>query len=108
MHFSGFSVILQPSLKPCFCLCVCSAVLGKGEGAAQTPSVSRLVEAVVLELCRLHQHDAVVIAGVRVHCWGAVLRDYRQIQNNVLNCTSLLASTCIQLFGINQRTLFQW
>ncbi|KAL2080220.1 hypothetical protein ACEWY4_024015 [Coilia grayii] len=84
------------------------AVLGQGRGAAQTPSASRLVEAVILELCRIHPHEACTIAGVRVQRWGAVMRDYNQIQQNICSSTALMASTRIQLYCVNQRTLTQW
>ena len=83
-------------------------MVGKGPGAAQCPSLSRLVEAVVLELCRVHAADARTLTGARVNRWGAVMRDYRQVQDNVVHCLALMASTRIQLFDVNQRTLSMW
>ncbi|KAG7454080.1 hypothetical protein MATL_G00263900 [Megalops atlanticus] len=84
------------------------AVLGQGAGAAQSPKASRLVEAVLLELCRAHSHEATTLAGVRMHRWGAVMSEYRQIRDNVLNCPTLMACTRIQLYDVNKRTLTQW
>ena len=92
------------SQNVCVCVCVYSAILCQGAGAAQSPKASRLVEAILLELCRTH-HEGNMIAGVRVHRWGAVLRDYKLIRDNVLYSPTLMASTHIQLYGINQRTL---
>ncbi|CAL8257266.1 unnamed protein product [Arctogadus glacialis] len=80
-------------------------VMGKGAGAAQYPSLSRVVEAIMLELCRVHSGDAKTIAGARLNRWGAVMRDYKLIQDNVVNCPALMASTRIQLYDVNQRTL---
>ncbi|XP_030196810.1 uncharacterized protein LOC115531596 [Gadus morhua] len=83
-------------------------VVGKGAGAAQYPSLSRVVEAIMLELCRVHSGDAKTIAGARLNRWGAVMRDYKLIQDNVVNCPALMASTRIMLFDVNQRTLSMW
>ncbi|KAG5277488.1 hypothetical protein AALO_G00118210 [Alosa alosa] len=63
----------------------CNVVLGQGAGAAQPPKASRLVEAIMLELCRVHRHEGKTLAGVRINRWGAVMRDYKQIQDNVVN-----------------------
>lgn len=61
----------------------------------------------MLELCRRH-HEGKTIAGVRINRWAAVMRDYNQMQDNVVNCTALMACTRIQLFDVNQRTLSMW
>ncbi|XP_076851096.1 uncharacterized protein LOC143501317 [Brachyhypopomus gauderio] len=87
------------SLKRCF--------LGQGSGPAQWPSVSRLVEAICLALCRLHPGGQ-TIAGVRVNRWAAIMRDYGVIRDVVLGSPGLMARTRIQLFELNQRTLTQW
>ncbi|KAK0132914.1 hypothetical protein N1851_031722 [Merluccius polli] len=84
------------------------AVLGKGAGAAQWPDVSRLVEAVLLDLSIVHCSEARSIAGVRIQRWGAVMRDYKTIRENVYSCAALMTSTRIQLYEVNQRTLSQW
>ena len=62
----------------------------------------------MLELCRVHSSDAKTIAGARLNRWGAVMRDYKLIQDNVVNCPALMASTRIMLFDVNQRTLSMW
>ena len=100
-------LLLSPALTRCVCVCVFSAFLGQEAGAAQSPKASRLVEAIMLELCRTH-HEGTTIGGVRVHRWGAVMRDYKLIRDNVLNSPTLMASAPIQLFDVNQRTLMQW
>ncbi|XP_058509620.1 uncharacterized protein LOC131475475 [Solea solea] len=82
--------------------------LGQGAGAAQSPKVSRLVEAIMLELCRIHTQDTRTIAGVRINRWAGIMRDYKQIRHNVVNCPALMACTRIQLFDVNQRTLSMW
>ncbi|KAL2082091.1 hypothetical protein ACEWY4_021909 [Coilia grayii] len=77
------------------------AVLGQ---AAQSPELSRLVEAIILELCRLHIQEINAIP----QRWDSVMRDYRQIQKNVLSCPTLMAHTRMQLFVVSKRTLTQW
>ncbi|XP_051249579.1 uncharacterized protein LOC127359643 [Dicentrarchus labrax] len=84
------------------------AVLGKGAGAAQSPDVSRLVEAVLLDLSILHCSEGRKIAGVWIPRWGAVMRDYLTIRENVYSCAALMTSTRIQLYDVNRRTLTQW
>ena len=64
--------------------------------------------AIMLELCRVHSGDAKTIAGARLNRWGAVMRDYKLIQDNVVNCPALMASTRIQLYDVNQRTRSMW
>ncbi|CAL8358269.1 unnamed protein product [Merluccius merluccius] len=57
---------------------------------------------------KVHIDDAKTLAGARLNCWGAIMRDYKQIQDNVLYCPALMASTHIQLYDVNQRTLSMW
>ncbi|XP_058474505.1 uncharacterized protein LOC131447057 [Solea solea] len=83
-------------------------VLGQGAGAAQSPKASRLVEAIMLELCRIHTQDIRTIAGVCINRWAAIMRDYKQIRYNVVHCPALMACTRIQLYDVNQWTLSMW
>lgn len=62
----------------------------------------------MLELCRIHSHEGRTLAGVRINRWGAVMRDYTRMQDNVINCPALMARTRIQLYDVNQRTLTMW
>ncbi|XP_039599300.1 uncharacterized protein LOC120522416 [Polypterus senegalus] len=78
-----------------------------GGQATQMPNISRLVEAVCVELSRIHP-EGTTICGVRVNRWAAVMRDYICIRENILTNSVLLAQTRIQLFPLNQRTLAQW
>ena len=92
----------------CVCVCVYRAFLGQGAGAAQSPKASRLVEAILLELCQLQHHERSTIAGVRIRRWGVVMADYGRIRDIVLTNPTLKAGAHIQLYDINQRTLTQW
>ncbi|KAG7524491.1 hypothetical protein JOB18_012650 [Solea senegalensis] len=82
--------------------------VGQGAGAAQSPKASRLVEAIMLELYRVHIHDVKTFAGVRINRWAGVMRDYKQIQENVVNSPVLMACTRIQLYNVHQRALSMW
>ncbi|XP_051779770.1 uncharacterized protein LOC114645273 [Erpetoichthys calabaricus] len=82
-------------------------MVGQGGQAAQMPNISRLVEAVCIELSRIHP-EGTTICGVRVNRWAEVMRDYICIQENVLTNPVLVAQTRIQLFPLSQRTLAQW
>ncbi|XP_039616289.1 uncharacterized protein LOC120533449 [Polypterus senegalus] len=75
--------------------------------AAQMPNISRLVEAVCVELSRIHP-EGTTISGMRVNRWAAVMRDYTYIRENILTNPVLMAQTRIQLFPLNQHTLAQW
>ncbi|KAL2082093.1 hypothetical protein ACEWY4_021911 [Coilia grayii] len=77
------------------------AVLGQ---AAKSPELSRLVEAIILELCRLHIQEINAIP----QRWDSVMRDYRQIQKKVLNSPTLMAHTRMQLFVVSKWTLTLW
>ncbi|KAM8852771.1 uncharacterized protein ACB058_011494 [Synchiropus picturatus] len=77
-------------------------------GAAHSPNVSRLVEALMLELCRARNDEGATIAGVRVQRWAGVIKDYKLIRENVLGCRTLMANTRIALYEVNQRTLSFW
>ncbi|XP_058628833.1 uncharacterized protein LOC131538758 [Onychostoma macrolepis] len=89
----------KESLKRC--------VLGQGSGPAQWPNISRIVEAVCLELCSIHPAGKVKW-GVSMNRWAAILHDYQAIRRLVGNCPALRGRTRIQLFEINQRTLSVW
>ncbi|XP_060939446.1 uncharacterized protein LOC133016132 [Limanda limanda] len=68
---------------------VTRSYLGQGGGAAQSPDASRLLEAVFVELCRIH-HEGRTLAGVRVNRWGAIRMDYSRIRENLYNSRELL------------------
>ncbi|XP_056103250.1 uncharacterized protein LOC130082422 [Rhinichthys klamathensis goyatoka] len=89
----------KESLKRC--------VLGQGSGPAQWPNISRIVEAVCLELCSIHPAGKVKW-GVSLNRWAAVLHDYQAIRRLVGNCPALRGRANIQLFEVNQRTLSVW
>ncbi|XP_016115196.1 uncharacterized protein [Sinocyclocheilus grahami] len=89
----------KESLKRC--------VLGQGSGPAQWPNISRIVEAVCLELCSIHPAGKVKW-GVSMNRWAAILHDYQAMRRLVGNCPALRGRTRIQLFEVNQRTLSVW
>ncbi len=82
-------------------------VLGQGSGPAQWPNISRIVEAVCLELCSIHPAGKVKW-GVSMNRWAAILHDYQAIRRLVGNCPALRGRTRIQLFEVNQRMLSVW
>ncbi|CAB1441185.1 unnamed protein product [Pleuronectes platessa] len=75
--------------------------------AAQFPDASRLLQAIFLELCGIHQEGR-TIAGVRVNRWGVIMTDYRRIRENFFNTWGLSKAAPVQLLEVNQRTLMQW
>ncbi|KAK9963911.1 hypothetical protein ABG768_005130 [Culter alburnus] len=82
-------------------------VLGQGSGPAQWPNISRIVEAVCLELCSIHPVGKVKW-GISMNRWAAILHDYQAIRRLVGNCPALRGRTRIQLFEVNQRKLSVW
>ncbi|XP_078141255.1 uncharacterized protein LOC144539599 [Centroberyx gerrardi] len=82
-------------------------LLGLNSGPASWPSVSRLVEAICSQLCRLHP-TATRFGGITRTRWSLILTDYMAIREAVLDSPRLMAQTEIQLFELNQRTLSQW
>ncbi|XP_048848221.1 uncharacterized protein LOC125718410 isoform X2 [Brienomyrus brachyistius] len=89
----------KESLKRC--------LLGQGTRPAQWPHVSRLVEAICLELCSLHPAGR-KIAGVKQNRWTVILQDYSRIRRLVLSSPGLMQATSLQLFEINRRMLSVW
>ncbi|KAK1156709.1 hypothetical protein AOXY_G25730 [Acipenser oxyrinchus oxyrinchus] len=87
------------SLKRC--------LLGQGSGPAQWPQTSRLVEAICIQLCRLHPSPT-KSKGVRTSRWAAILGDYSKVRELVLGSPRLMEKTTLQLFELNQHTLSQW
>ncbi|KAK1152039.1 hypothetical protein AOXY_G31591, partial [Acipenser oxyrinchus oxyrinchus] len=87
------------SLKRC--------LLRQGSGPAQWPQMSRLVEAICIQLCRLHPSPT-KSKGVRTSWWAAILGDYSKVQELVLGSPRLIEKTTLQLFELNQHTLCQW
>ncbi|XP_056614654.1 uncharacterized protein LOC130429852 [Triplophysa dalaica] len=98
-HSKNKSCHGEESLKRC--------VPGQGSGSAQWPTVSRIVEAVCLELCSINPAGRIKW-GVTMNRWSAILYDYQAIRRLVGNCPTLKGKTRIQLFEVNQRTLSVW
>ncbi|RXM98253.1 hypothetical protein EOD39_13362 [Acipenser ruthenus] len=87
------------SLKRC--------LLGQGSGPAQWPQMSRLVEAICIQLCRLHP-SSTNSKGVRTSRWAAILGDFSKVRELVLGNPRLVEKSTLQLFELNQHTLSQW
>ncbi|KAK6491780.1 hypothetical protein HHUSO_G3948 [Huso huso] len=87
------------SLKRC--------LLGQGSGPAQWPQMSRLVEAICIQLCRLHP-SSTKSKGVRTSRWAAILGDFSKVRELVLGSPRLVEKSTLQLFELNQHTLSQW
>ncbi|KAM8867922.1 uncharacterized protein ACB058_005817 [Synchiropus picturatus] len=83
-------------------------VLGQGARAAHSPKVSRLMEALMLELCRDQEDKSTMTARVRTHRWHTVVKNYKLIRDNVVSCHTLMANTRIALYEVNQRTVSSW
>ncbi|XP_028994875.1 uncharacterized protein LOC114848508 [Betta splendens] len=81
--------------------------LGKGAGAAQSPKVSRLVEAIFLKLCDVHSEGR-SLGGVQDSRCASVLRDYNTTRDVVVSCPTLMTNTSIHLYNVNQKTLLTW
>ncbi|XP_061611038.1 uncharacterized protein LOC133468772 [Phyllopteryx taeniolatus] len=80
--------------------------IGKGTEVAHFPSVSRLMEAIFIELCHIHAQGH-SLAGIRMSRWGLVMRDFGRIKQ-ICRSAQLLAAAPIQLVEVNHRTLSQW
>ncbi|KAK1167306.1 hypothetical protein AOXY_G12027 [Acipenser oxyrinchus oxyrinchus] len=87
------------SLKRC--------LLGQGSGPAQWPQMSRLVEAICIQLCRLHP-SSTKSKGGRTSRWAAILGNYSKVRELVLGSPRLMEKTILQLFELSPHTLSQW
>ncbi|XP_053724454.1 uncharacterized protein LOC128760806 isoform X1 [Synchiropus splendidus] len=83
-------------------------VPGQDARSAHSPKLSRLMEALMLELCRAQEDKSTMTAGVRTHRWHTVVKDYKLICDNVVSCHTLMANTRIALYEVNQRTVSSW
>ncbi|KAA8577837.1 hypothetical protein FQN60_018801 [Etheostoma spectabile] len=65
-HTPGGDSVKRACSSQSLTLSLSRVVLGQGAGAAQSHQISRLVEAIMLELCR-RNHQGKAIAGVRIN-----------------------------------------
>lgn len=82
-------------------------VLGSSGSPAQWPDSCRLVEAIFVRLCRLHQRPVKKGKGTMTR-WTLILQDYKKIRQLVLGNGIVMQATTLQLFEVNQTTLIQW
>ncbi|XP_058625088.1 uncharacterized protein LOC131536281 [Onychostoma macrolepis] len=87
------------SLKRC--------VLGSTGSPAQWPDCCRLVEAIFIRLCRIHQSPRRKGKGT-LSRWSLILHDYRKIRQLILSNGAIMQDTTLQLVEVSQTTLVQW
>ncbi|KAL8622718.1 hypothetical protein ACOMHN_009352 [Nucella lapillus] len=81
--------------------------LGTGSGPAQSPSVNRYSEAIVIQLLDVFP-DSVMISGKRVDRFALVLNSFNRMQLSVCDNPIVRANTTLQLPLINMATLRAW
>ncbi|KAL8587203.1 hypothetical protein ACOMHN_013289 [Nucella lapillus] len=81
--------------------------LGTGRGPAQSPSVNRYSEAIVVQLLDVFP-DSVLIRGKRVDRFALVLNSFNRMQLSVCDNPIVRANTTLQLPLINMATLRAW
>ncbi|KAL8569749.1 hypothetical protein ACOMHN_007272 [Nucella lapillus] len=81
--------------------------LGIGSGPAQSPSVNRYSEAIVVQLLDVFP-DSVIISGKRVDRFALVLNSFNRMQLSVCDNRIVRANTTLQLPLINMATLRAW
>ncbi|XP_051800340.1 uncharacterized protein LOC127532551 isoform X2 [Acanthochromis polyacanthus] len=82
-------------------------VLGSSGSPTQWPDCCRLVEAVFIKLCNNHKSPQKK-DNYALTRWTLILRDYNKIRQLVLGNGTVMQSTTLQLFAVNQTTLVQW
>ncbi|KAM4562525.1 uncharacterized protein PAE49_010963 [Odontesthes bonariensis] len=82
-------------------------VLASSGSPAQWPDCSRLVESICVKLCNIHKSPKKQGTSSLTR-WTLILTDYSKIRQLVLGNATVMQSTTLQLFDINQTTLTQW
>ncbi|CAL8240335.1 unnamed protein product [Merluccius merluccius] len=82
-------------------------VLGSTGSPAQWPDCCRLVESIFVKLCDIHRSPRKQ-ANYALTRWTLILRDYSKVRQLVLGNGTVMQSTTLQLFDVNQTTLIQW
>ncbi|TKS65405.1 hypothetical protein D9C73_027938 [Collichthys lucidus] len=82
-------------------------VLASSGSPAQWPDCSRLVESICVKLCNIHKSPKKQ-GSYSLTRWTLILTDYSKIRQLVLGNATVMQSTTLQLFEINQTTLTQW
>nr|XP_055053697.1 uncharacterized protein LOC129438809 [Misgurnus anguillicaudatus] len=82
-------------------------VLGSTASPVQWPDCCRLVEAIFIRLCRIHQSPKKNEKG-SCSRWSLILNDYRKIRQLILSNGAILQDTTLQLVEVNQTTLINW
>ena len=80
-----------------------------GGQVAQSPSKSRLVEAIMLRLTReaVEQRRAKGPESPYLSKWKVVVLRYNALRNTVIN-SRLYESTKLQLYPVNETTISKW
>ncbi|RXN08810.1 hypothetical protein ROHU_011351 [Labeo rohita] len=82
-------------------------VLGSTGSPAQWPDYCRLVECIFVKLCDIHKSPKKQ-GKYALTRWTLILRDYSKIRQLVLGNGTVMQSSTLQLFDVNQTTLIQW
>ena len=88
-----------------FCLSL-RCFLGSNSVPVQWPDCYRYTEAIISEPCNLHPGPEKL--KKKQQTIGLLCKDYRDIQERVMNNSMVMRETQIQLPDINQTTLSQW
>ncbi|XP_067281054.1 uncharacterized protein [Pseudorasbora parva] len=83
------------------------SVLASTASPAQWPDCCRLVEAIFIRLCHIHQSPKKKGKG-SLSRWSLILNDYRKIRQLILSNGAIIQDTTLQLVEVNQTTLVQW
>ncbi|XP_030248701.1 uncharacterized protein LOC115566827 isoform X3 [Sparus aurata] len=81
--------------------------LASSGSPAQWPGCSRLVESICVKLCNIHKSPKKQ-GSYALTRWTLIVTDYGKIRQLVLGNATVMQSTALQLFDINQTTLVQW
>ncbi|KAJ8333560.1 hypothetical protein SKAU_G00415680 [Synaphobranchus kaupii] len=82
-------------------------VLASTGSPAQWPNSCRLVDSIFVKLCDIHKSPKKQ-GNYALARWTLILRDYSKIRQLVLGNGTVMQSTTLQLFDVNQTTLIHW
>ncbi|KAJ8375622.1 hypothetical protein SKAU_G00062020 [Synaphobranchus kaupii] len=80
-------------------------VLGSTGSPAQWPNSCRLVESIFVKLCDIHKSHKKQ-GNYALTRWTLILRDYSKIRQLVLGNGTVMQSTTLQLFDVNQNNTY--
>lgn len=82
---------------------------GERSGPASWPDASRLVEAIIIELCAIFPKNVRKTQSAAGQTrWSLVLENYLKIKRLVLQSQFVMENTELQLVNLNQKTIGEW